>query len=74
MPEGQAQDFASIKSKLDSIVESVSDENLSLDAALDLYEEAVSLGLQASNLLEEEVLNSADSDSNPSDTDASEQN
>ena len=45
-------DFGSVKERLAQIAEAVDDENLSLDAALDLYEEAVALGLKASDLLE----------------------
>ena len=44
--------FESVKERLAEIAETVADENLSLDDALDLYEEAVSLGLKASDLLE----------------------
>lgn len=47
--------FSSVKSRLDEIVEAVSDEGISLDEALDLYEEAVKLGMQASSLLEEGI-------------------
>lgn len=45
-------DFGSVKDRLAEIAQAVDDENLSLDAALDLYEEAVALGLKASDLLE----------------------
>ena len=48
----QQPDFESVKARLAEIAEAVDDENLSLDDALDLYEEAVALGLQASDLLE----------------------
>ncbi len=47
--------FESLKSRLDEIVEAVSDESLPLDEALTLYEEAVGLGLRASDLLEEGI-------------------
>lgn len=47
--------FESVKTRLDEIVDAVSDEDISLDAALDLYEEAVKLGMQASTLLEEGI-------------------
>ncbi|NPD30841.1 exodeoxyribonuclease VII small subunit [Eggerthellaceae bacterium zg-1084] len=39
--------------RLNRIVEAVGDESLPLDEALKLYEEAVSLGLQAGDLLED---------------------
>ena len=48
----QAADFKSVKSRIAEIAEAVEDESLSLDDALDLYEEAVALGLKASDLLE----------------------
>ena len=48
-------DFASVKSRLDEIVKAVSDDDLPLDEALDLYEEAVALGMRASDLLEEGI-------------------
>lgn len=48
----QPTDFESVKNRLAEIADAVDDENLSLDDALDLYEEAVALGLQASDLLE----------------------
>ena len=44
--------FEALKARLDEIVEAVGDENLPLDDALDLYEEAVALGMRASDLLE----------------------
>lgn len=47
--------FEDVKARLDEIVDAVGDENISLDAALDLYEEAVKLGMQASTLLEEGI-------------------
>lgn len=50
--EQQPNEFEAVKSRLEEIARAVDDENLSLDDALDLYEEAVKLGLQASNLLE----------------------
>ncbi len=53
-------DFPQIKARLDDIAESVNDESLSLDEVLKLYEEAVSLGLEASSLLEQEVLSSTE--------------
>ena len=45
-------DFDSVKSRLDEIVTAVSNDELPLDDALDLYEEAVALGMRASDLLE----------------------
>ena len=50
------QSFAGIRTRLDQIVEEVSAEDISLDEALVLYEEAVKLGLKACDLSEEELL------------------
>lgn len=52
--------FEDVKTRLDEIVDAVGDESISLDAALDLYEEAVKLGMQASTLLEEGIAAQAD--------------
>lgn len=54
-PARQEQDFESVKARLDEIVQAVSDDNLPLDDALALYEEAVTLGLRVSDLLEEGI-------------------
>lgn len=55
MTQSESQSFEEVKDRLDEIVEAVSDENIALDDALALYEEAVKLGLQASALLEENL-------------------
>ena len=47
--------FDAVKARLDAIVEAVSDDDLPLDDALALYEEAVTLGLRASDLLEADI-------------------
>lgn len=47
--------FEAVKSRLDEIVDAVGDDDLPLDDALALYEEAVALGLRASDLLEEGI-------------------
>lgn len=52
----QKPDFESVKARLSEIADVIDDESLSLDDALDLYEEAVALGLQASDLLETGVV------------------
>lgn len=49
------ESFESVKGRLAEIVDAVSDDNLPLDQALSLYEEAVGLGLRASDLLEEGI-------------------
>lgn len=47
--------FEAVKTRLDEIVDAVGDEELALDDALALYEEAVGLGLRASDLLEDNI-------------------
>ncbi len=47
--------FDEVKARLNEIVEAVSDDGLPLDDALALYEEAVVLGLRASDLLESDL-------------------
>ena len=61
------QDFESVQARLDEIVRTVADEDLPLDAALDLYEEAVSLGMRASDLLEEGIVVPEDADESAAD-------
>lgn len=54
--ESQAhQTFEDIKARLDEIVAAVSDDELPLDEALSLYEEAVGIGLTASRVVEEGI-------------------
>lgn len=54
--ESQApQTFEDIKARLDEIVAAVSDEELPLDEALSLYEEAVGIGLTSSRIVEEGI-------------------
>lgn len=55
--------FESVKTRLDEIVEAVSQEDVSLDDALALYEEAVGLGLKACDLSETDLL--LDEEENP---------
>lgn len=55
MADDQSPTFEGINDRLKQIAENVKDESLPLDDALDLFEEAVQLGLQASNLLEEGI-------------------
>ena len=47
--------FEAVKERLDEIVDAVGSSDLPLDDALALYEEAVGLGLRASNLLETDI-------------------
>ena len=52
---GSLDDFEAIKLRLEEIVTAVSDESLPLDDALDLYEEAVELGMRISDVLEDGI-------------------
>lgn len=52
---GSLDDFEEIKLRLEEIVTAVSDENIPLDDALDLYEEAVELGMRISDVLEDGI-------------------
>ena len=47
--------FDQVKARLDEIVDGVGSSEMPLDEALSLYEEAVGLGLRASELLEENI-------------------
>ena len=49
------ESFESVKGRLTEIVDAVSNDDLPLDQALSLYEEAVGLGLRASDLLEQGI-------------------
>lgn len=51
----EATSFRELKARLDEIVELVSDDSLPLEEALKYYEEAVGLGLEASNILEQGI-------------------
>lgn len=55
MALNNSESFEEVKTRLDEIVEAVSSDDISLDDALKLYEEAVELGLVASSLLEENL-------------------
>lgn len=50
------KDMASVKARLDEIVDAVGDEAISLDDALSFYEEAVKLGMRASELMESQLV------------------
>ncbi len=56
MANDHLQDFEAIKTRLEEIVEAVSDESIPLDDALDLYEEAVELGMRVSDVLEDDIV------------------
>ena len=50
-----AHDMAAVRERLDQIAKAVDDEGISLDDALALYEEAVKLGMRASELIEAQI-------------------
>ena len=52
MEQEQTNEFEAVMARLQEIACKVEDESLPLDEALDLYDEAVKLGLKASSLLE----------------------
>lgn len=47
--------YEEVNDRLKEIVEAVSDETLPLDDALDLFEEAVKLGMEASTMMEQDM-------------------
>ena len=47
-----SEDFGSAKRRLEQIADAVADDAMPLDEVLDLFEEAVALGMQISDLLE----------------------
>lgn len=55
MPDRAYETFEEVKLRLDEIVKAVDADDLPLDEALALYEEAVGLGLRASDLLEANI-------------------
>mgnify|MGYP002627038452 CR=1 FL=1 len=61
--DAKKADFQAVKARLEEIAKTVEDDTLSLDEALDLYEEAVKLGLEASNLLEVGIADDEDDQS-----------
>ena len=54
MSQQNAQTFSQIRARLDEIATQVRGDDIPLDAALDLYDEAVKLGMKATELLEAE--------------------
>ena len=59
-PRIDAHDLKAVKARLDSIVEAVSDDSISLDDALAYYEEAVKLGMKASEIMEADLVGPAE--------------
>lgn len=53
--EGERSTFEAVRARLDEIVDAVNAEDVTLDEALALYEEAVKLGLSACDLSEKDV-------------------
>lgn len=54
--ERNTQSFEDVRGRLEQIVDEVNAEGISLDDALELYEEAVKLGLSACELSESDLL------------------
>lgn len=52
MDENTEQSFAGIRDRLEEIAAQVRADDLPLDSALDLYDEAVKLGMKATEMLE----------------------
>ena len=52
MDSDTEQTFTEIRDRLEEIANQVKGDDMPLDAALDLYDEAVKLGMQATELLE----------------------
>ena len=57
--------YDQVKQRLDQIFEDVKSEDMPLDDALALYEEAVKLGLRASELIEDDTLGAGAADMAP---------
>lgn len=55
-----SEDMSEVKARLDEIVEAVSDDSLPLDDALAYYEEAVKLGMKASEMMEADIVGTSD--------------
>lgn len=55
MAEQPTGSFEAVQARLNQIVDEVSAEDISLDDALKLYEEAVKLGLSACDLSEQDI-------------------
>ena len=55
MDAAQPSDFGRVHERLTQIVDEVSADDISLDDALKLYEEAVKLGLSACDLSEQDI-------------------
>lgn len=57
----EMRDFGAVKARLEEIADAVSADDVPLDDALDLFEEAVALGLRAGDLLETNIVVSEES-------------
>lgn len=67
-----AHDLKAVKARLDAIVDAVNDESIPLDDALELYEEAVKLGMKASEIMEADLLGPAEGEADAPDSAAGE--
>lgn len=55
-PPRELKDYENIEGRLKEIEEKITTENLDMDESLELYEEAVNLGMKASQTIENNVL------------------
>lgn len=55
MSDTDMSSYEEVNGRLKEIADLVADDSISLDAALDLFEEAVRLGVRASSLIEEDI-------------------
>ena len=55
-PPRELKDYEKIESRLKEIEQTITTENLDMDESLKLYEEAVDLGMKASQTIENNVL------------------
>lgn len=55
MGDVDASSYSQVNDRLKQIIAQVSDGSIALDDALDLFDEAVQLGVRASTLMEEDI-------------------
>lgn len=70
----ESSEFEAVRKRLEEIAREVDNDDMSLDDALDLYEEAVKLGLQASSLLEIGIVGEEEPEPEPAEADAPDTN
>lgn len=65
MEHAAEQEFGVVKQRLETIAEAVENPDMPLEEALDLFEEAVALGLKVGDLLETGIDSADDTVDNP---------